>query len=261
MKHEEIADMTFNNLTYVWTLGLFVTQVVVQAIAARKGPFKANPSLLAHQVCSLAAMSFIAGCGVYYWFTEAGHAKDRIYSKLEGGVVVSKANLAFQIYDLIATICIRDLRKAEMLVHHSLAILLAYFLLRNDYCHYYSIFFLGVTEASSIPLCIVDVFKHFRKLAARYDALNTSLRILFALGFMVIRVVWWPCISYRYFSDTYQSYKDGTIYNPSLVAFFAISNILLTLLQWKWGIQIVQAAMKMASGETTSKKTELRKAV
>lgn len=261
MRHEEIAAFSLHNLTYCWVLGLFVTQVVVQAVAARKGPFKSNPSLFAHQVCSLAAILFISSCGVRYWFTEADGVKDRLYSKLEGGVVVAKANLAFQIYDLVATICIADLRKAEMLVHHTLAVLLAYFLLRDDYCHYYSIFFLGVTEASTIPLCIVDVFKYFRKLAAKYETLNTSLRILFALGFMVIRVVWWPCISYRYFSDTYQSYKAGTIHNPSLVTFFAVSNIVLTLLQWKWGLQIIEAATKLAKGESTSKKAETRKAV
>jgi hypothetical protein len=57
--------------------------------------------------------------------------------------------LPLQIYDLVATLAIKDLRKVEMVVHHSLAVLLAYFLLRDGYSHYYSIFFLGMTEVGS----------------------------------------------------------------------------------------------------------------
>jgi hypothetical protein len=55
-----------------------------------------------------------------------------------------------QVYDLVATLCIADLRKFEMIVHHSLAILLAFFLLRDEYAHYYAVFFLGMTEVRCV---------------------------------------------------------------------------------------------------------------
>jgi hypothetical protein len=57
-----------------------------------------------------------------------------------------------QVYDLVATLCIADLRKFEMIVHHSLAILLAFFLLRDEYAHYYAVFFLGMTEVRCVPV-------------------------------------------------------------------------------------------------------------
>lgn len=36
-----------------------------------------------------------------------------------------------------------------------------------SYVHWYGIFYLGISEVSSIPLVIVDVFKYFPDVAAR----------------------------------------------------------------------------------------------
>lgn len=88
---------------------------------------------------------------------------------------MARLNLSFQVYDLAATLAIRPLRKPEMVVHHSLACMLAYLLLRDDYSNYYSIFFFGMTEVSSIPLCIVDVFKHFREVGSVVTAIHFSV--------------------------------------------------------------------------------------
>ncbi len=37
----------------------------------------------------------------------------------------------------------------------------------TSYVHYYAIFFLGISEVSSVPLVFVDVFKFFPDVAAR----------------------------------------------------------------------------------------------
>ena len=37
-----------------------------------------------------------------------------------------------------------------------------------SYVHYYAIFFLGISEVSSVPLVFVDVFKFFPDVAKRY---------------------------------------------------------------------------------------------
>lgn len=37
----------------------------------------------------------------------------------------------------------------------------------GSYVHYYAIFFLGISEVSSVPLVFVDVFKFFPDVAAR----------------------------------------------------------------------------------------------
>ncbi|CAN0438639.1 unnamed protein product, partial [Phaeothamnion confervicola] len=60
------------------------------------------------------------------------------------------------------------------------------------FSHYYAIFFLGVSEFSSIPLVFVDVLKHFPDVAKQCGPLpTTALRMAFALLFLAIRVVYW----------------------------------------------------------------------
>lgn len=44
---------------------------------------------------------------------------------------VFKVNLAFQFYDLVATLFVAKLRKVEMVVHHALATVMCYFLMRD----------------------------------------------------------------------------------------------------------------------------------
>lgn len=44
-----------------------------------------------------------------------------------------QVNLAFQLYDLVASLCVKRLRKVEMILHHAFAVALCYFLLR-DWC-------------------------------------------------------------------------------------------------------------------------------
>lgn len=43
----------------------------------------------------------------------------------------SQVNLAFQFYDLLSTNFVARLRKVEMLVHHTLAVVMSYLLLRD----------------------------------------------------------------------------------------------------------------------------------
>lgn len=46
-------------------------------------------------------------------------------------LVFAKVNLAFQFYDLVATVFIGRLCKVEMIVHHALATVMCYFLMRD----------------------------------------------------------------------------------------------------------------------------------
>ncbi|CAN0295327.1 unnamed protein product, partial [Ectocarpus sp. 13 AM-2016] len=129
-------------------------------------------------------MVCIAHCafwGVYYWFGEANTIEDRLYGPSVGALVIGKVNLAFQFYDLVATVFIGRLCKVEMIVHHALATVMCYFLMRDCYVHYYAIFFLGISEVSSIPLVFVDVFKFFPDVAARWESFCSTNNLIFTV--------------------------------------------------------------------------------
>ncbi|CAM9920549.1 unnamed protein product [Scytosiphon promiscuus] len=217
-------------------------------------------------------MVCIAHCafwGVYYWLGEAGTVEDRLHGPTVGAVVIGQVNLAFQFYDLVATLFIQRLCKVEMIIHHSLSTLMCYFLMRDwvtapcvrhgDLCyvHYYAIFFLGISEVSSIPLSVVDVFKYFPDVAARYRGLNSMLRISFALLFILLRVCYWPVVAGRHLLDTIGSVQAGTVHNAGVVGFFTVCNLTLTLMQFYWGYLIIRAAAKMLSvGDSSDKKAK-----
>ncbi|CAM9673426.1 unnamed protein product [Chrysoparadoxa australica] len=209
------------------------------------GPFKSDPAIMAHQIISVMIMTRSGLLGLRYWPSIRG-TEDRLYGVLEEAEIVGIPNLAYQVYDLAATIAIAKLCKMEMVAHHIIAVGLAYQLLRDEYCHYYAVFFLGLTELSSVPLSVVDIFKHFRELGDKYAGLNTALRLAFAVLFLLVRCIWWPLVSVQFYQDTFESFSKGTVHDTGVVLFFLVSNILLTLLQWYWGFLIVRAALKMA---------------
>ena len=91
-----------------------------------------------------------------------------------------------------------SLRKAEHLAHHICTLLTAGFLggasVGGPYFNYYSPFFFGFVEISSVPLAFVDLFRQLPKLADRYAGLNEVLRTTFAVTFLITRVGYFPLV-------------------------------------------------------------------
>mmetsp|Transcript_13172 Transcript_13172/g.21512 ORF Transcript_13172/g.21512 Transcript_13172/m.21512 type:complete len:192 (-) Transcript_13172:197-772(-) len=114
----------------------------------------------------------------------------------------------------------------------------------DNLLQYYSIFFFGVSEVSSVFLTFVEFFKEFPRL--RNPAINPYLtqvneisRIMFAALFISIRVVYWPYISMQFWGDSLDALSRGRGYSFQLI-FTMMANIGLTLLQFHWGSMIVR---------------------
>lgn len=257
--------LEWENLALRWTVLLFSVQIICQVLFSLGGPFKSRPAFVAHQVCSLFGVLGSGYYGYHYWTTEANTVhtmQDRLFKPLEGGPVVTRINLAFQIYDLVTTILIPEIRKPEMLGHHTLAIILAYYVIRYQYAHYYAIFFLGMTEISSIPLTFMDVFKHIKSLQKPFEGFNNLCSYAFAALFISIRGIYWPITSYFFFVDVAAAFKQDIMPNKFLAYFFVISNAVLTLLQWYWLTLIFNRLIKMvrkAGGKPVPKKQPPKK--
>ena len=111
--------------------------------------------------------------------------------------------------------------------------------------------YMGVTEASSIALAFVDLFKQFPALRARFPAVHEASRAVFAVLFISIRAVFWPCVSYYFWLDSFDQLRstDGSAAPAWVVYFFLVCNFLLTSLQLYWANLVVQGALKVARGE------------
>jgi nitrate reductase NapE component len=147
---------------------------------------------------------------------------------------------------LIASFIHPDLRVVEMYVHHSLAALLAYFSL-HPYSHGFGFFFFGLVEISNFPLNFVDLCDHFegRPIAKKLVTFNLVCKVLFAICFIVFRLVMWPILSVDMWIGSYQLLMSGNAHSNAVVMFFALGNIALTLLQFYWGWKIFGVAFEM----------------
>merc|ERR1712032_692102 len=104
---------------------------------------------------------------------------------------------------------ITDYRTAESIMHHFLTATLAFFSL-YPYCHYYGTFFLGLAELVVVPLNVVEACEVLGDTGPAYKISQA----LFALGFIIVRVVWWPIVSYAFWKHSLQTLQSDDNNGP-----------------------------------------------
>lgn len=110
---------------------------------------------------------------------------------------------------------------------------------------YYTPFFLGIFEISSLPLAIMNAFKDNPELVKKYPLQNTIVRVLFCLAFLWIR--WWMDFSRVpiFLRDNFLVFYTREMGLPKLYLLFQFSSAaFLTVLQIYWGILIIKGLIK-----------------
>jgi len=123
---------------------------------------------------------------------------------------------------------------------------------------YYSPFFYGVSELSSIPLSLVNIYKFRPDWHVNMPILQHLLKCLFALTFLTIRVGCWMPVIKSFFSDVYhlQTTSDPAMtlgFRLTLLITSAIPALLLTCLQLFWAYRIVQIVWRILLKQLTQK--------
>ena len=134
-------------------------------VAASSGysnsPLSKRPHLAAHFLPQLLGFIALAYLGGGSWLMEMPSAELAIGDYLYVGERVSCIMIAFQMYEIAATILAPRLRGAayEMVVHHCITLLLSALAYKYQAYHYWAPCFMGLSEISSIPLAFLDFFK------------------------------------------------------------------------------------------------------
>jgi len=221
------------------------------------GPFTATKSdthVAAHFICSMPAFAMLAAVGVYGWFFECTQpGLDHIGGYLWSGETAAFLMTGFQMYEVTCCVLAPKLsgKTGEHLAHHISVLILTPLAAGNEYLYYYSPFFMGVTELSSLPLSLMDFFKAFPHMAKRYPTLSESVRTVFAVLFLLLRVLYWPVVSSQFWMDTIDELNSGRRLGKPLYVMIAywVGNVLLTALQLFWGSLIVKGIIKKVKGE------------
>eukprot|EP00469_Lotharella_globosa_P008397 CAMPEP_0167784582 /NCGR_PEP_ID=MMETSP0111_2-20121227/7720_1 /TAXON_ID=91324 /ORGANISM="Lotharella globosa, Strain CCCM811" /LENGTH=235 /DNA_ID=CAMNT_0007675675 /DNA_START=166 /DNA_END=873 /DNA_ORIENTATION=- len=193
-------------------------------------------------------MAYCAVIGCWLWANRAHDLKDRVYGHLRPANLLCEFNCAFQIYDLIVSLLVPTLRHFDRIAHHTVAGILAYWSYKYHLLLYYSIFFFGVSEVSSIFLTFVEFFKEFPSLRDQdlnpfLSQVNEHSRTMFAVLFIAIRVVYWPYVSMQFWFDSLGALTNGGAH-PVEITCVLLANIGLTLLQFHWGTIILRQIHK-----------------
>jgi len=212
----------------------------------------------AHFLPQLIAFCVTAALGAQAWFGAGMHSDLSlawgVFTYSRAGDLIATLQVGLQVYEVACACVERKLRggSGEMLVHHALACLLAWLGCRYKVFLTYSVYYLGISELSSVPLAGVDFFKHRKPLAKKYPQATNACRQVFAACFIVLRTLYWPYVSYFFWTVSLAALREGTP-APNIVRTFLAFNFVLTALQLFWTGLIVQGVVKLLSAKPPKK--------
>jgi len=85
----------------------------------------------------------------------------RVYGFSEESELLACISMTMQVWGLVMTPLIPEFSSAIMLGHHFCAALVSFVALQYQYYYYYSVFYLALSEVSSLPLLMMSLSKYF----------------------------------------------------------------------------------------------------
>lgn len=228
-----------------------------------------RPDLWAFQMVSVVAMHTSAFLGMHAWYyTQHPHKvipatpAGRLLAPLPTAERLAAYALAYQVFDFVVSTTIPENCTFLMMTHHFMAGLVAYVSIRYTVLHYYSFFFLGLSEVSTLALVWMDLSNYFPPVPGSWQSawLDNVWGPFFVVTFVWYRVLqWWP-MSVRLWRDVRAvvvSSKDGkdslweTVrpgQSPWTLYIFLVCNLPLGLLQLYWLTIILGEVQKTLAG-------------
>merc|ERR1712157_593049 len=154
---------------------------------------------------------------------------------------IATMNFVFQVWDFAISWFVPEFCTIIMMCHHALAGLVCFYSIHWQFLHYYGVFFLGLTEFSTIFLCVLDFSRFFPPSSSSgpYSLLVSIAGPFFVIMFFFFRVLLWWKVSYQLWLDVHSVVKSGSAkrYRPNKVYVlyvYLVSNLLLGGLQLYW---------------------------
>jgi len=196
--------------------------------------------------------------GLYTWLTIVPGLytippPDKITGFLQF-IPFSAAQLGYNMWSIPMGVLVIGESKA-MLGHHVAALIISF--LANFFTvgyRYYSPFFLGVYELSSVPLAIMNSFKKNREWANKNSPISfVTAKVMFAVFYLVIRVILGtPQMWDNMRIATILFGGCGDIYCRLLVGTFCVLGYFLALLQYAWGYLVVTGLYQVWRGNNNN---------
>lgn len=250
-------------VTVVLTIVYMISFKLLDSYIPKDTP-AVNKSRMCYQITNVGFNVTIGALGLYleYWVLPTlpsfhGTSLDRILFNNEELYLVSAMQLGYQFWAIpVGVLYVGE--NTQMLMHH-LAVVISTSLsgFVTVGFRYYTPFFYGVMELSSLPLSLMNAFKDNPEWIKKYPGAYELIRIVFAVCFLFIRVYMcasrWPPFLRDNFMFMYTAdwgwWKIYLIVQWSLAAFLA-------WLQLFWAWLILKGFLKMLGGGKKEKKRD-----
>ena len=200
------------------------------------------------------------GCvGIYYQLFKIqldGPILDRIVGN-DHLMLFSVGQVGYQLWALPIGIFFVGETKA-MIIHH-LSVICVGSVSAFISCgfRYFTPFFYGVIEISSVPLSIMNSFKNNPEWIKKYPGAYNNVRLVFGLVFLLVRVVLWTPIFWNFVSlAAMLLYSSDVIRTQIILSLFIAAALILTLLQYFWASKIVGVVVKSVTKKKATKKED-----
>jgi len=241
-----LSGYLFNTILYFTTYALLPPTLIPNAIYCPKNNSTTTNcdrrDLFAFQIVSLLNLSFLGLLG-FYTFYISRHASKKLphttvgrffgnYNSSVGGgggqqavvVLLPEADyinsviVIFQGWDFVASLFFEEHCTMIMMSHHTLAFICGYFCLVYEVNPYYAVYFGGVSEFSSIFLCISQLFQYYPPSSFGISSTSPILHTLesfsqamFVLTFFAFRIVGWAIYGYMFVKDGMNILRNGLL--------------------------------------------------
>eukprot|EP00756_Hemistasia_phaeocysticola_P050776 Hpha_TRINITY_DN25965_c0_g1::TRINITY_DN25965_c0_g1_i1::g.185315::m.185315 len=159
---------------------------------------------------------------------------DPLFGEDEGSRTLGQIMFALQSYTTLTAICVPAFRTPKMLIHHIVSSLLAQQSM-VPYLHGYAVFYFGIVEITNWALCPIDFLRALPELQKKVPGLYSVLRMVFAVSFILIRLLAWTVMALFFWYDSIALLSSGRSAPLFAVYCFLVCNIIMTGLQWIWG--------------------------
>mmetsp|Transcript_14097 Transcript_14097/g.45294 ORF Transcript_14097/g.45294 Transcript_14097/m.45294 type:complete len:162 (+) Transcript_14097:23-508(+) len=128
-----LSDLLSDEWVLQWAGGLFVLQLGWMALLyVVPSPMSSDVGMAAHQLTAAVPFAYAAYHGTRLWYFDEQHAAlgadahGRLYAASEDAFSLARFMFGMQVFDLLVTLIVPSLRKAEHLVHHGMTLLTAF---------------------------------------------------------------------------------------------------------------------------------------
>jgi len=237
----------FSIVSYIWA-ATFLFPGVQRKSSSKYPP---TPLRASFQYVNIIFNAYLAYLGVYYlYFDPLRFDKDNydaVSERIQGWdhlAIISNAQIAFQLWSIPHCVMLKE--GTVMMIHHIFVLIIALMsaFFTNGF-RFYTAFFYGIIEISSVPLSTMNMLES-HDLSKAYLLFDLFVKISFSICFIQTRVIMWNLRVRDFVYVCTGLLMSATTLSAKLsLSLIVVIVFFLTCLQLMWAGEIMKEVLKI----------------